>query len=385
MTRIYLIRHAQAEGNLYCRMNGWYNSILTETGKRQVAALAGRLAPLHLDAVYSSPLARCTTTARAAYIPKRMPLQIELGLMEMGVGDWENVPYGELQVKEPELLGLFESGSPAFRVHGGESFAGMQQRMAGTLCRLAERNPDKTIACFSHGLVIRAALAWFLGYGAEGIPRVSHSGNTGVSCLELEGREAAVRFMADCSHLPTELATGIYGKKPLSVGEGNLWFRPWRPYLEKELYLSCRREAWVDIHGSELPFDGESFYQVALRSSEEDPRAVMVAYLGREMVGMIQTDLTRDAGEGVCFVPFVYMNPAYRHKGLGVQLLGQAVATARPLGRDRLRLRCAPTNGIAQRFYRRYGFRKVGEEPDSRVPLDLLEKYIGYEWTGDML
>ena len=49
------------------------------------------------------------------------------------------------------------------------------------------------------------------------------------------------------------------------------------------------------------------------------------------------------------------------------------------MGRDKLRLRCAPYNERAQRFYAKYGFRKVGQESGGRVPLDILEKYIGYE------
>ena len=61
-----------------------------------------------------------------------------------------------------------------------------------------------------------------------------------------------------------------------------------------------------------------------------------------------------------------------------MQLLGQAISTFRPLGRTRLRLRCAPDNEVAQRFYHKYGFRKVGVAEGARVPLDLLEKYIGY-------
>ena len=41
MTRIYLIRHAEAEGNLYRRAQGWYNGLITENGCRQIAALVG--------------------------------------------------------------------------------------------------------------------------------------------------------------------------------------------------------------------------------------------------------------------------------------------------------------------------------------------------------
>ena len=59
-------------------------------------------------------------------------------------------------------------------------------------------------------------------------------------------------------------------------------------------------------------------------------------------------------------------------------MIGQAVSTFRPMGRDKLRLRCSPDNEVAQRFYARNEFRRIGPAPDSDVPLDLLEKYIGY-------
>lgn len=34
MTTIYLIRHAEAEGNLYRRIHGWYDALVTENGLR---------------------------------------------------------------------------------------------------------------------------------------------------------------------------------------------------------------------------------------------------------------------------------------------------------------------------------------------------------------
>lgn len=390
MTKIYLIRHAQAEGNLYRRLHGWYNSLLTEKGLRQVAALTGRFDSVSIDAVYSSPLRRCQDTAKAIYEHKGLPLYIESGLIEMGIGRWENIPFGEAQVKEPELLNLFGEANTAFKIEGGETFPQMQKRMVDTILRIAEANPDRTVACFTHGMVIRCALCYFHGWDLTDIRRVPHSDNTGVACLEVENGKVSILYEADNSHLPRELSTIVKTYAPgqsrsaFAMGDQNLWFRPWQPYLEKDLYISCRHEAWIDIHGREEPFHGEQFYEVALRSSEQDPRSVMVAYLRDEMVGLIQTDLDKDAGEAVCFVPFVYMTPEYRHKGLGVQLLGQAITVARPLGRNKLRLRCAPTNYIAKRFYARYGFHKVGMAKDSRVPLELLEKDIGLGYETQM-
>ena len=52
MTTIYLIRHAEAEGNLYRIAQGQYDSNLTDRGWRQVRALERRFADIHIDAVY---------------------------------------------------------------------------------------------------------------------------------------------------------------------------------------------------------------------------------------------------------------------------------------------------------------------------------------------
>ena len=96
-------------------------------------------------------------------------------------------------------------------------------------------------------------------------------------------------------------------------------------------------------------------------------------------MGLIQLDTQRYSQDNAGYIPFCYIVPGYRGQKLGVQLIGQAVSFFRPLGRDRLRLRCAPYNSRAQRFYASLGFVKTGEETGGRVPLDILEKYIGFD------
>ena len=47
MTTIYLIRHAEAEGNLYRIAQGQANSSITDRGERQIQALA--LSLIHIS------------------------------------------------------------------------------------------------------------------------------------------------------------------------------------------------------------------------------------------------------------------------------------------------------------------------------------------------
>ena len=42
MTKIYLIRHAEAEGNLYRRIHGHYNGDVTSRGVNQIALLVDK-------------------------------------------------------------------------------------------------------------------------------------------------------------------------------------------------------------------------------------------------------------------------------------------------------------------------------------------------------
>ena len=67
MTTLYLIRHAEAEGNAYRRIDGWYNSLITPNGLLQIEALRRRFEPIQIDACYASNLYRTCKTASAIY------------------------------------------------------------------------------------------------------------------------------------------------------------------------------------------------------------------------------------------------------------------------------------------------------------------------------
>ncbi len=385
MTQIYLVRHAEAEGNLYRRIHGWYDALITQNGYRQIAALEGRFSSIHVDAVYSSDLFRTKTTATAVYKPKGLELNIVKGLREIHMGVWEDQPWGEVVHFDGESLRKHNATDPAWHTEGAESFENVRHRMEKSIRAIAKQHEGQTVAIFSHGTAIRNALAVFHGLSVAESAKLGHSDNTAVSLLEFEGDAVRVVFENDNSHLPEEISTlarqGWWKKGGSSkMEETNLWFRPLEVCgADAQLYRNARREAWISIHQTLDHYDEEGFLRQAQHAAAKDPESVMCAMLMDKPVGLIQMDWERDAEKGVGYIPFYYMDPDTRKKGFGVQLLGQAVSAYRKLGRDYLRLRCAPDNGVAQRFYARYGFRKIGEEEGSRVPLDIMEKYIGYK------
>lgn len=384
MTQIYLIRHAEAEGNLYRRIHGWYDALITENGYRQIAALEGRFSSIPVDAVYSSDLFRTKTTATAVYRPKGLELQTLKGLREIHMGDWEDQPWGAVARTDGEQLRKHNATDPTWFVQNGENFEEIRARMAVNLRDIAAEHEGQTVAVFSHGTAIRNALAVFHGMTVAESAVLGHSDNTAVSLLEFEGEQVRVVFENDNSHLPDEISTLArqhwWKNQSCSMADSNLWFRPLEVCgKDADFYRNARQEAWISIHHTMENFDGEAFLAQAQRSAQKNPNSVMCAMLKEEPVGLIQMDWDRDGEKGVGYIPFYYMGPDIRKRGFGVQLLGEAVSAYRNLGRDYLRLRCAPDNDVAQRFYKRYGFRKIGQAEGSRVPLDMLEKYIGYK------
>lgn len=382
MTTIYLIRHAEAEGNLYRRIHGWYDSLITENGFRQINALEERFRNIHIDAAWSSDLYRTCTTARALYVPKGLPLHTDPELREVNFGGWEDMAFGAAYHFHREEMTLFNRVSPSWRAPGGENLAEAGSRLERAIRRIAGQYPDQTIAIFSHGSVIRQFMANAKGLSPQEWNTLPHSENTAVTCMTFDGKGFQFLFQGDASHLPEEITTmgkQMWWRKDGKAEDVNLWFRPLDRETEQHLYLEARRDAWTGTHGPDIPFDGEGFWSDARRHLDQSPWGVSVAMVKEEPMGIVQLDRERYGQDGAGYIPFCYISPKWREHELGIQLIGHAVSHFRPLGQDKLRLRCAPYNQRAQHFYAKYGFVKIGEEKNSRVPLDILEKYIGFD------
>lgn len=109
-----------------------------------------------------------------------------------------------------------------------------------------------------------------------------------------------------------------------------------------EEYIRYRKDAWQVVYGDLRGFDGSGFWLDAQRTIGQDPEAMVVGYLAGKPVGMIQLSPDRDRDKGVGYIPFLYLREPYRHRGLGIQLVGHAVSFYRRLGRTKLQLSVRP-------------------------------------------
>ena len=174
MTTVLLVRHGltATTGQL---LTGWTPGIsLDDRGQAQAAALAGRLAPLPLDAIISSPLERCQQTA-AAIAATRDGQQVltEDRVGECRYGDWTGQPLNKL-AQEP-LWRVVQAHPSAVTFPGpdGESMPDMQHRAVAAVREWNARlGQDATYLICSHGDVIKAIVADSLGVHLDQCQRI---------------------------------------------------------------------------------------------------------------------------------------------------------------------------------------------------------------------
>lgn len=276
-TTIYLVRHAEAEGNLCRRIHGHYNSNLTARGLRQLKLLRQRFRELPVDACWSSDLMRAQNTAQAVCQARGLENHPDPRFREIGIGIWEDRSFGYLTTFHGEQLVQFRQNRREWSVPGCESYSQYTDRFLTGMEELARAYSGGSIAIVSHSVVLSAVLEKL--FPDQEIP---HSANTAVTCLQYENGRYEMVFLNDFSHLSAQERT------PVGAQSGDvLWCKTSRDGT----YFALRN---LDIVGA-------------------------LALSGNRLVHM-------------------ELLPQAQGSGLSVQLLGKAISVLRDRGFSELRL-----------------------------------------------
>jgi len=370
MTEIFLIRHTQAEGNLYRMMQGHWDGDVTAMGWRQIEALAERFKNIHIDAVYSSDLYRTRMTATAAARHRNLEIRCDRRFREIDLGSWETGFFGNLAYEQPEQMAAFVKKPSQWKIEGAETYEQVRSRAFPALLEVAEKHDGETIVVVSHGVTIRCLMSAILDLDINEVDRLPIHGNTAVSHIFYEKGKFTVDYDNDQSHLEI---MGI----PQWHASSSLRHEAIDPVAEREYYTDCYRQAWIAAHGSELGFSAGAYLEHAACHYLVDKDSVLRFYDGETPVGVLDMDVLRGRDEGIGWISLLCLCPEYRCKGYGVQLLARAIKKYANMGRDCLRLNVAEENAAARAFYKKWGFEEIGEEKGNLGTLLLLERKLG--------
>lgn len=288
MTQIYLIRHGEAEGNVFRRLHGQYNSLLMPRGFEQRSYIQKRFENISVDACFSSDLTRACLTAGSIYIPKGLPLQKDNRFRELNVGVWEDLSYGYLDTYYDRDMRCFSRDPVHWMVAGSEPYADYTERFIEGMQDVAQRYDGGTICIFCHGAVLRGTLMrLFFQDQADALPL---SDNAGVSHLFYDKGCFTYEYLNDNSHIPEKLSTFYiqsWWRKTDNRKEANLLFEPYRD--EDQAFLDA-----IPAAGNGMLMTGKLWDRpvgvISLGTQEGTTGVIHGMHVRQDMLGRYYTD-----------------------------------------------------------------------------------------------
>lgn len=214
-TRIVLVRHGEAVCNVAGVVGGVLGCTgLTDLGRRQVTALADRLAAsgelAGASVLYSSILPRAIETAGLlrGVVGARSDDEIvqTCDLCELHPGEADALTWQEVV----DRFGVPEWDTDPSRpiAPGGESWTGFVARASGAVRQLAEDHPGELVVAAVHAGVIESTMIAFLDVppaaSRRGWVRIAHASLTEWEWVPTESRWVLIRFN-DAAGVPTAL------------------------------------------------------------------------------------------------------------------------------------------------------------------------------------
>ncbi len=155
---ILLARHGQTDDNREpIRVQGFRDTPLNETGRRQAAQLAERMAAEDVVSLWSSDLRRARETAEIVGAQLGLEPRLDARLREANRGRWEGRLFVDIAREEPELFAAWMRAGEHFRFPEGESLKDQLERVRASLddIRAGGELPALVVA---HGGSIRVML-----------------------------------------------------------------------------------------------------------------------------------------------------------------------------------------------------------------------------------
>ena len=206
---LFIVRHGDAlPGPDELIPSGVYDDLpLSSIGREQAQALAARLAPLHFDAMYSSPLRRCRETAAPLAERWEMTPTIVDDIREIRIGHIRPLPSDKqdiaslakaLQERQVDIIRVAGESGNWDSIENSEPSKAFRQRVVHALDEIANKHIGERIIAFAHGGVINAYAAEVLGLEKDFF---FPAANTSITVVRVSGKQRVLFVMNDIAHV----------------------------------------------------------------------------------------------------------------------------------------------------------------------------------------
>jgi broad specificity phosphatase PhoE len=155
---LLLARHGQTDDNREpIRVQGFRDTPLNDTGRRQATELAGRVAGEGIVSLWSSDLNRARETAEIVGARLGLAPRLDRRLREANRGEWEGRLFIDIAREQPDRYAAWLRAGDQFRFPGGESLCEQLVRVSNSL-RDIQRAGELPALVVCHGGCIRVML-----------------------------------------------------------------------------------------------------------------------------------------------------------------------------------------------------------------------------------
>ena len=155
---VLLARHGETDDNIEpSRAQGFADTPLNDTGRRQAAELAERMTGAGIASLWASDLSRARETAEIVGARIGFSPRLDWRLREGDRGEWEGRLFVDIEREDPGRYRAWLRAGEGFRFPGGESLHEQQQRVAAAL-RDVHRSEKLPALVVCHGGSIRVML-----------------------------------------------------------------------------------------------------------------------------------------------------------------------------------------------------------------------------------
>ena len=204
VTRLYLVRHGQSDGNAEGRFGGYGPTPLSALGIKQAEATAKLLSKEGVNAIYSSDLHRALQTAEPLSQLSGIPVISTSAFRERNVGVLEGLTFDESKATFPKDYYALVNRNVHHVITEGESYRHLLRRSTSQLWEILRDHMGGRVAIFSHTGAICFMTLHLMGAirrDTKQTPWIVTS-NCGINRFEIRGRNN-IRILAlnDTRHL----------------------------------------------------------------------------------------------------------------------------------------------------------------------------------------
>ena len=190
MTTFIIVRHGESEANKMKIFTGVSQYNLSELGHIQAETTAEFIKNNYkIDAIYSSDLPRAYQTAEHTSNKLNLPITVEENLREINGGDWDGMKFDKLWEKYAEEYHKWKNDIGSSRCPNGESAVEVTKRAKDAFLKIAKNEPDKTVAVFSHAMLIRCAEAMFKNAPLSELQNINWVSNASVTIATYDEKD----------------------------------------------------------------------------------------------------------------------------------------------------------------------------------------------------